>query len=64
MNGTWRRAEEVPGSGTLNNAGTGGLISVSCPSAGNCSAGGFYTYRAPHHTYVQSAFVVSETNGG
>ena len=64
VNGTWRKAEEVPGTGTLNSAGTGGTISVSCPSAGNCGAGGFYTRRAPHHAYVQSAFVVSETKGG
>jgi hypothetical protein len=63
VNGTWRKAEEVPGSGALDSAGIGGTISVSCPPSGNCSAGGFYTRRGPHHANVQSVFVVTETNG-
>jgi hypothetical protein len=33
--GTWARAEEVAGT-----KGTAGINSVSCASAGNCSAGG------------------------
>jgi len=33
---------------------------VACASAGNCSAGGFYTDRS----HNQQAFMVSETNGG
>jgi hypothetical protein len=57
--GTWAAAEEVPGSGTLN-AGANALVeSVSCASAGNCSAGGYYGVSLSH----QQAFVASEKNG-
>ncbi|HEV2371392.1 MAG TPA: hypothetical protein VGS19_04405 [Streptosporangiaceae bacterium] len=57
--GTWGTAEEVPGSGTLNTGGTAQLPSVSCASAGNCSAGGSYTDGSGR----SQAFVVNETNG-
>jgi hypothetical protein len=40
VNGTWQRAEEVPGSAALNKGGSAGINAVSCPSAGNCSASG------------------------
>src|SRR5216683_2611505 len=43
--GGWGRAMEVPGSGALNKGGDAVVISVSCASAGNCAAGGFYTRR-------------------
>jgi hypothetical protein len=56
-NGTWGTAEEVPGTATLNIGATAQLTSVSCASAGNCSAGGFYT------NHGLQAFVVNETNG-
>jgi hypothetical protein len=59
-NGTWGNAIEVPGSGTLNAARFAVLFSVSCPSAGNCAAGGFYMDGSPAH---EQAFVVSQTNG-
>jgi hypothetical protein len=40
-NGHWATAEPVPGMGTL--AGFGGWVnSVSCPSAGHCTAAGTY----------------------
>jgi hypothetical protein len=59
-NGTWGKAEEVPGTAALNVArGNGGVNSVSCASAGNCSAGGVYTNAARQ----DQAFVVSEKNG-
>ena len=58
VNGTWRTAIEVPGTAALNNGGFAGLESISCASAGNCSAGGFLD----HNTLVH-AFVVSEVNG-
>ena len=58
-NGTWRTAVEVPGTGALNRGGNAGITSVSCASAGNCSAGGFYTNSSAH----LRAFVVGETNG-
>jgi len=58
-NGTWGNAIEVPGSGTLNAGGNAAIFSVSCPSAGNCAAGGFYRDGSGHG----QAFVVRETNG-
>ena len=58
-NGVWRKAIEVPGTAALNQGGEAGLTSVSCPSAGNCAAGGDYT-DGSHH---QQAFVVSERHG-
>jgi len=58
-NGTWGTAEEVPGTAALNGGGYAEVDSVSCGSAGNCSAGGAYTTSTP----VTEAFVVNETNG-
>ena len=49
----------MPGTATLNKTGGAEITSVSCPSAGNCSAGGYYT----DASYAQQAFVVSETDG-
>src|SRR5579862_497822 len=57
--GVWGTAVEVPGDATLNNGGLAGVNSVSCASAGDCAAGGFYTDGASHN----QAFVVSETHG-
>src|SRR5215467_730872 len=39
--GTWGSAQEV--AAVLNTGGFAEVNSVSCASAGNCSAGGFYT---------------------
>jgi myo-inositol catabolism protein IolC len=55
-NGRWGRAKEVPGSGV---GGFAEVSSVSCPSAGNCAAGGLYLDGAGHG----QAFVASERNG-
>ena len=55
--GRWGTAVEVPGTGTLNKGGIAEITSVSCPTAGNCSAGGEYE-DASHHF---QAFVVSGT---
>jgi hypothetical protein len=62
VKGTWGAAREVAGS--LNTDGLADISSVSCASAGNCSAGGFYTVldTAEDNAYSQ-AFVVSETDG-
>ncbi|HEV2371541.1 MAG TPA: hypothetical protein VGS19_05155 [Streptosporangiaceae bacterium] len=57
--GTWGAAQEIPGTAALNAGGSGGLSSVSCPSAGNCGAGGGYTDGLGH----AQAFVVDETGG-
>ena len=59
VNRTWGTAQEVPGTAALNQGGTAQALSVSCASAGNCSAGGYYTDISRH----QQAFVDSETNG-
>jgi len=64
VNGTWRKAIEVPGTPTLNHGlnGAGGkaaINSVSCGTAGNCSAGGSYTNS---HGAVE-ALVANEVNG-
>ncbi|HET7012522.1 MAG TPA: Ig-like domain-containing protein [Streptosporangiaceae bacterium] len=59
VNGVWGNAIEVPGSGTLNVNGAGAVLSLSCGSAGNCSAGGFYEDSTPH----DQPFVVSEVKG-
>src|SRR5215471_9801536 len=57
--GTWRTAIEVPGSGMLNAGGNGFVSAVSCASAGNCAAGGYYAAALA----IVQAFVVSEQNG-
>ncbi len=62
-NGRWGRAIEVPGLAALNigkdGRPGGGVTSVSCGSAGNCVAGGFYQDYNRH----SEGFVVSERNG-
>jgi hypothetical protein len=57
--GLWGRAIEVPGSGALNKGGVAPVPSVSCPSAGNCAAGGSYNDGSGN----LQAFVVSERHG-
>ena len=58
-NGRWGKAIEVPGLGALNKGGNAAVVSVSCASAGNCAAGGYYRDR--HHHW--QGFVASERNG-
>src|SRR5262249_36142362 len=55
-NGTWAAAREVAGELHINGAAS--VRSVSCASAGNCSAGGTYDYGG-----YDAAFVVGEKNG-
>ena len=57
VNGIWRTAQKVPGTATLNKGGNANIFSVSCGSAGNCSAGGGYTDNSGH----RQAFVLSES---
>src|SRR6266851_3178790 len=59
VNGTWRTATKVPGTAALNQRGDAGVTSVSCTSAGNCSAGGLYG----SSSFASKPFVVSEVNG-
>jgi hypothetical protein len=55
--GTWGTAIQVPGSAVLNIGGTAQITSVSCASAGNCTAGGSYTDGSGH----RQVFVASTT---
>ncbi len=57
--GAWGRAATVPGLGALNKGRNAGVLSLSCPSPGNCAAGGDYTDGGRH----QQGFVVSARNG-
>src|SRR5215471_1471838 len=59
IHGTWGKAIEVPGTAALNQGGDAGITSVSCASAGNCSAAGGYWDRSRRG----QAFVVSQTHG-
>jgi len=63
-NGRWGKATGVPGLGALNAGATADMdgadvSSVSCASAGNCAAGGFYTARHRRN----EGFVAVERNG-
>jgi len=58
-NGVWGKAIRVPGTGGLNLGGDAVVTPVSCGSAGNCAAGGFY-YDGSLHRHT---FVVEEKNG-
>src|SRR5207248_1428871 len=57
--GTWGTAAEVPGTAALNQGGNAETSSVSCASASNCSAGGYYS----DSSGSQQAFVVSQASG-
>jgi hypothetical protein len=59
VHGTWGTAKEVPGTAAPNTGGNAQTLSVSCASAGHCSAGGTYK-DSSGHTQV---FVVSQVNG-
>ena len=54
--GSWGRMIEVPGSATLNSGGSARVLSVSCATSGNCTAGGYYTDAAtPIRPFVVSS---------
>ena len=57
VSGTWGTASEVAAS--LNADGEAGIDSISCSSAGNCAAGGYYEDGSSDY----QAFVVDEVNG-
>jgi hypothetical protein len=61
VHGTWGTAKEVPGLGALNTGGDGELHSLSCATAGNCSAGGYYIGAGA--STPEEAFVVTQTGG-
>jgi hypothetical protein len=59
VDGFWGGTIQVPGTAKLNQGWAASVSSVSCASAGNCSAGGFYTDRSG----FEQAFVVSQSGG-
>jgi hypothetical protein len=59
VHGAWSNASEVPGSATLNTGGYASLGPISCPSVGNCGAGGGYRTG----TLDYQAFVIDEVHG-
>jgi hypothetical protein len=58
VDGTWGDAMEVPGTAALN-AGEAQVTSVSCPTAGNCAAVGYYF----NVSTGEQVFVADEVNG-
>jgi hypothetical protein len=56
--GKWGKAAEVPGTAALNTGNSAATYSVSCPSAGNCAAGGAY-----FNTAGRQAWVATERRG-
>jgi hypothetical protein len=54
----WGDEQEVPGTATLNTGGSAQVDSVSCPSPGNCAAGGYYTGSSAY-----AAFVATQVDG-
>src|SRR5215813_7169046 len=58
-NGAWGTAQNVPGLAALNQGRSAEIYTVSCASAGNCSAGGAYKDGSGH----QQVFVVGQANG-
>jgi hypothetical protein len=63
QNGRWQRAELVPGLDALNTGSWAGIADVSCPSAGDCGAGGVYLHLGRRGVPGYHAFAVSEVNG-
>jgi hypothetical protein len=61
--GTWGIAEQVPGLAALAGAGDSALTSLSCATAGNCSAGGLYLTGGGGTCCQSEAFVVSQAGG-
>ena len=59
--GRWGRATEVPGLGSLNAGGGADVLSVSCSSAGDCAAGGYYSWSVAY--FRVAPFVVAERGG-
>jgi hypothetical protein len=60
-NGTWGAPEPVPGLAALNTGLYDSIGAISCPSPGNCGAGGSYIDAETGDN--ADSFVVSETHG-
>jgi hypothetical protein len=61
--GSWGTATGIPGLAALNKGGDAYADSVSCPSAGNCAAGGSYGGARAGAAHVQQAFMAVERDG-
>jgi hypothetical protein len=61
--GSWSRAIPMPGLAALNIGGNAEIFSMSCASAGNCAAGGFYTSRHAGLRDHYQGFVADERDG-
>ena len=63
--GRWGSAQVPPGLAALNTGDAAAVTSVSCPSAGNCAAGGFYQTDVldPDDALPVEAFVVTHASG-
>jgi hypothetical protein len=59
VNGIWQKAVQVQGAAARNQTGIGSVITMSCASAGNCSAGGNYLDQYGRY----QAFVLTEVSG-
>jgi hypothetical protein len=64
VNGTWHAAVTPAGMAKLNSGDDGQTDGISCASAGNCAAVGFYGVGSPgNKVYNLETFVVSQVNG-
>jgi titin len=63
VGGVWGNAIDVPGLADIDLGNWSGVNAVSCASAGNCAAGGFYSYDADNGGGVTHPFVVSQVAG-
>jgi hypothetical protein len=62
--GIWGSSVDPADTLALNVGFEGQAMSVSCPSAGNCAAGGYYTTQNPHFGPPRGyAFLASEKHG-
>lgn len=63
--GRWGSAQVPPGLAALNTGQAAAVTSVSCPSAGNCAAGGFYQTNVEDSDdeLPVEAFVVNHADG-
>jgi hypothetical protein len=67
VSGTWRSAEEVPGIGTASplSYADGSATFITCPSAGNCTAAGYYQVDDPDECDLgcTGTFLVNQAHG-
>jgi hypothetical protein len=61
--GRWGKAILVPGLAARNKTGNARVTSVSCGSAGNCAAGGFYAVGYANGNDYYQGFVTTERHG-